>query len=126
MGTVIVSIILFLVVTLIVKSLYKKHLMAKKSGGCCGCCAGCTGGCGKDKQNIFIGKGLLNKFDLRLLNFQFLTLESNLFFVKPQFRVNRLNVSEVIVFVQTGKFPVVFADGDQIKGLKNPSILSAS
>ena len=46
MGTVIVSIILFLVVTLIVRSLCKKHLMAKKSGGCC---AGCTGGCGKDK-----------------------------------------------------------------------------
>lgn len=87
---------------------------------------GVLGDAEKISRTFLSVRGLLNKFDLRLLNFQSLTLESNLFFVKPQFRVNRLNVSEVIVFVQTGKFPVVFADGDQIKGLKNPSILSAS
>ena len=63
---------------------------------------GVLGDAEKISRTFLSVRGLLNKFDLRLLNFQSLTLESNLFFVKPQFRVNRLNVSEVIVFVQTG------------------------
>ena len=41
MGTVIVCIILFIVLTGIIKSLCKKHLDAKKSGKCCCGCSGC-------------------------------------------------------------------------------------
>lgn len=38
MGTVIVSVVLFVVVTMIVKSICKKHIAAKKNGNfCCGC-----------------------------------------------------------------------------------------
>lgn len=59
---------------------------------------GVLGDAEKISRTLLSVRGLLNKFDLRLFNFQSLTLESNLFFVKPQFRVNRLNVSEVIVF----------------------------
>lgn len=44
MGTVIVSVILIGIVALIIKSLYKKHIDAKKSGGCCCGCSGCSGG----------------------------------------------------------------------------------
>lgn len=41
MGTLIVSVILFVAITLIVKSLCKKYLKAKKSGECCCGCSGC-------------------------------------------------------------------------------------
>lgn len=44
MGTVIVSVVLFAIVTLIVKSIHKKHVNAKKTGGCCCGCSGCSGG----------------------------------------------------------------------------------
>ncbi len=44
MGTLIVSVILIGIVALIIKSLYKKHIDAKKSGGCCCGCSGCSGG----------------------------------------------------------------------------------
>lgn len=66
---------------------------------------GVLGDAEKISRTLLSVRGLLNKFDLRLFNFQSLTLESNLFFVKPQFRVNRLNVSEVIVFCPDRKIP---------------------
>ena len=66
---------------------------------------GVLGDAEKISRTFLSVRGLLNKFDLRLLNFQSLTLESNFFFVKPQFRVNRLNVSEVIIFCPDWKIP---------------------
>ena len=66
---------------------------------------GVLGDAEKISRTFLSVRGLLNKFDLRLLNFQSLTFETNLFFVKPQFRVNRLNVSEVIVFCSDRKIP---------------------
>lgn len=44
MGTVIVSVALFVIVTLIVKSLCKKYIKARKTGTCCCGCSGCCGG----------------------------------------------------------------------------------
>ena len=49
---------------------------------------GVLGDAEKISRTFLSVRGLLNKFDLRFLNFQSLTFESNLFFVKPQFRVN--------------------------------------
>jgi len=46
MGTAIICVILFVIITLIVKSLCKKYINAKKTGGCCCSCSGCSGKCG--------------------------------------------------------------------------------
>ena len=49
MGTVIISTILFIIVTLIVKSICSKHIEAKKNGSVgCGC-SKCSCGCNKNK-----------------------------------------------------------------------------
>ncbi|WP_407399410.1 FeoB-associated Cys-rich membrane protein [Treponema sp.] len=48
MGTVIISTILFIIVTLIVKSICKKHIEAKKNGSVCCGCAKCSCGCNKN------------------------------------------------------------------------------
>lgn len=47
MGTVIVCVILFIIVSLIVKSLCKKYINAKKNGECCCGCSGCSKSCMK-------------------------------------------------------------------------------
>jgi len=50
MGTVIISVILFIIVSLIVKSLCKKYINAKKTGSCCCGCSGCSGKCETSKE----------------------------------------------------------------------------
>lgn len=42
MGTVIICVILCIVIFFSIKSMCKKHIKAKKSGGCC-CSCGCSG-----------------------------------------------------------------------------------
>ncbi|MCQ2242397.1 FeoB-associated Cys-rich membrane protein [Treponema sp.] len=49
MGTVIISTILFIIVTLIVKSICRKHIEAKKNGSACCGCSNCSCSCGQDK-----------------------------------------------------------------------------
>ncbi|MDY3758453.1 MAG: FeoB-associated Cys-rich membrane protein [Treponema sp.] len=49
MGTVIISTILFIIVTLIVKSICRKHIDAKKNGSVCCGCSKCSCGCNKNK-----------------------------------------------------------------------------
>ena len=49
MGTVIISTILFIIVTLIVKSICRKHIEAKKNGSVCCGCSKCSSGCNKNK-----------------------------------------------------------------------------
>ena len=49
MGTLIISTILFIIVTLIVKSICRKHIEAKKNGSVCCGCSKCSSGCNKNK-----------------------------------------------------------------------------
>lgn len=48
MGTAVVSVILFIVVSLAVKSVCKKYINAKKTGGCTCGCSGCSSCCNQD------------------------------------------------------------------------------
>ena len=50
MGTVIISTILFIIVTLIVKSICRKHIEAKKNGSVCCGCSKCSSGCNATSQ----------------------------------------------------------------------------